>query len=445
MNKKLCILFVLFFIFLPCFYYISFSKYSFDYSFCASKIMIDQKPKIEVLSVTNTNTGYEKYANHTHKITLTVKITEKNITTNHFHRDYINVFVGDSKVSSTIGIHLVSSTHEELVYSMSISDLTSNGYLSIYFPEGIIEDSSSQTNTALHFHTNILIDNISPQASGQEISIENNQSKYVIDCDENIRPFGNWDLSNNRSLSKIFSSPIYYPISVTDYAGNETEVFIDIKNATDIMLYYANYNTYRFSKFDSNGQISGKQAIIDSANYKSEMIILHLEGAISQDDLQARVFDYTYWGENTRAVCDYSEIDYFYGYSPSPSSWYDMHSQNVIRCLGKISLQLGGQGHNIANNSCSDTFNPIPKAIADKNLYGLSGIALNLKNSNDYSIIYQVYVPNVGWLKATSDGEESTYSHDKPFSAIRINIVPKSEKQYILKYWNQFIGTNTIF
>ena len=78
------------------------------------------------------------------------------------------------------------------------------------------------------------------------------------------------------------------------------------------------------------------------------------------------------------------------------------------------------------------------------NLYGLSGIALQLKNCDDYSIVYQVYVPNIGWLKASSDGEETTYAHNKPFSAIRINIVPKSEKQYLLNYWNRVMYTDSI-
>lgn len=443
MRKKLFILF-LFFIFIPFFYQSTFSKYSFEYSFYASKILIAKKPEIKVLSVSNTNTGYEKYANHTHTITLNVKIIEKNITINHFNRDNINFLVGNKSVSPSVDIRLISNNNGELLYSVSVSNLTQNGNLVVHFPEGIIQDTMGQKNASLNFNTNILIDNISPIATGKETSIENNQSKYTINCNEKIRPIANWDISQNTSLSKIFSSPIYYPILVTDYAGNETEVFIDIKNATNIMLYYANYNGYAVSKFDSNGEISGKQAIIDSTNYKSEMLVMYLDGNIDKNNLQARVFDYTYWGQNTRTRCIFSEIPYTYGYSPSSTTWYDISGKNTIRFLGKLAFQLGGQGHNTAGISCLGKNDPIPQEIAEQNLYGLSGIALNLKNSNDYSIIYQIYVPTIGWLKASSDGEETTYSHDKPFSAIRINIVPKSEKQYILKYWNRFIGTSII-
>lgn len=446
MNKKLFIilLFFLLLILVPFFYQTSFSKYTFDYSLNAAKILIDKKPEIHVLSVSNTNEGYETYANKTHQITLAIKIIEKNIMINHFNRDYIQILVGEQSVSPIIDIQQISKHDDELLYSLSISNLTGNGKLSITFPEGIIQDNRGQKNSFLKFNTNIIIDNISPQTSGEEISVENNQSQYLIHSNEPIRPIDDWEMPSTTSLSKVFSSPIYYPIPIIDYAGNITQTFIDIKKARNIMLYYANYNGYTISKFDSNGEISGKQAIIDATNYKSEMLVTYLDGNIDKNALQVRAFDYTYWGENTTALCDYSEIKYQYGYSPSASSWYDMSSNNVVRFLGKLSLQLGGQGHNATGNSCMGIHKPIPQEIASQNLYGLSGIAFKLKDFDTYSIIYQIYVPNVGWLKAASDGEETTYSHDKPFSAIRINIVPSSEKQYILKYWNTFIGTHSI-
>ena len=48
------------------------------------KIQIDKKPRIDVLSVSNTNSGYEKYANDTHVITLRVK-TVSYTHLKHFH------------------------------------------------------------------------------------------------------------------------------------------------------------------------------------------------------------------------------------------------------------------------------------------------------------------------------------------------------------------------
>ena len=447
MNKKFLMI-CLFFIFLciiPFYCQFCSAKYVFDTSFDAVKIQIEKKPIIEVLSVSNTNTGYEKYANHTHTITLKVKITEKNIAINHFNRNTIQILINNTIANPSMNIQLISNNHGKIIYDIVLSHVTGNGNLSLIFPEGIIEDSFGLKNDFLKFDTGISIDNLSPSATTEELSIEDNKSQYLIHANENIRPINGWDFDNNNSsLSKVFSSPITYPIPITDYAGNISEVFVDVKNAKNIVFYYANYNKYPVKQFEHSGQISGKQAILDKTNYKSEMLVMYLDGNIDKNSLQARVFDYTYWGENTTALCDYSEIKYQYGYTPSASTWYDMKSLNVVRFLGKLSLQLGGQGHNVANNSCLNASKPIPSQIANQNLYGLSGIALQLKNCDDYSIVYQVYVPSIGWLKASSDGEETTYAHNKPFSAIRINIVPKSEKQYLLNYWNRVMYTDSI-
>ncbi len=447
MNKKVFII-LLFFIFIfliPFYYQFSFCKYIFNDCFICTKIQIDKKPLIEVLGISNTNTGYEKYANSTHLISLRVKITEKNIAINNFNRDTIQIFINNTHIIPSINIGLISNKNGEILYDVILLNLTGNGILSIVFPEGIVEDSFGLKNDFQKFDTGILIDNISPNSTCEELSTENNKSQYIVHSNENLRPINGWDFNyTDFSLSKTFSSPVYYPISITDYAGNTSEVFVDIKHAKNIMLYYANHNGYITKSFDSNGQISGKQAILDSSSKKSERIITHLDGDIKNDSLQARVFDYTYWGENTRAICNSSKIVYTYGYYPSSTTWIDITSRNSIRFLNKISLQLGGYGHNATGNSCSNYKTPIPKEIAEQNLYGLSGIALKLKDCEEYSIVYQIYVHSIGWLKTSSDGEETTYAHNKPFSAIRINIVPKSEKSHLMNYWNRVIYTNYV-
>ena len=68
--------------------------------------------------------------------------------------------------------------------------------------------------------------------------------------------------------------------------------------------------------------------------------------------------------------------------------------------------------------------------------FGLSGIALSLDDYSEYSIVYQIYIKGVGWLPCKYNGEETMYSYDKPMSAIRINIVPNSQRQYLVDYWN---------
>ncbi len=445
MNKKILIVLLFFITFftIPFFYQTSFSKYMFEDSFIATKIQIHKKPQIEVIGISNTNTGYEKYANNTHRISLRVKIIEKHVAINHFADDMISIFVDDLAIHPTIKLYLISNDNGEMIYDIMLSRLTGNGTLSIVFPEGIIEDSFGLKNDFQKFDTGVTIDNISPTSSCEELTIENNQSQYIIHSNENIRPLDGWDFYNgNSSLSKMFPSPVAYPITITDYAGNVSDVFVSIQHATNMMLYYVNDNGYPISEFNHSGQISGNQAILDSSSKKTERVIAYLDSDMNHSILQGRVFDYTYWGENTSAICIASEIKYFHGYSPSPTTWYDIYGLNAIHFFGKLALQLGGRGHNDTGYSCINQVNPLPEEIAKQNLYGLSGIAFQLKNCEEYSIVYQIYVASVGWLRASSDGEETTYAHDKPFSAIRMSIVPKSEKQHLINYWNRVIYTN---
>ena len=52
-----------------------YAKYIFDATYTIANIDIDRNPpKIELVSLENTNTGYEKYANQTHTITAKIKV-----------------------------------------------------------------------------------------------------------------------------------------------------------------------------------------------------------------------------------------------------------------------------------------------------------------------------------------------------------------------------------
>ena len=66
---------------------------------------------------------------------------------------------------------------------------------------------------------------------------------------------------------------------------------------------------------------------------------------------------------------------------------------------------------------------------------------MSLKDYSYYSIMYQILVDKVGWLEPCSDGQETKYSYDKPMTAIRVTLVPKTEKKYILEKWKQDVGT----
>ena len=77
------------------------AKYLIENQFEIANLDIDgTKPKIEVISINNTNKEYENYANKTHTITVKVKITEKNIQNIYFDKEHIKIKLDDNIISA---------------------------------------------------------------------------------------------------------------------------------------------------------------------------------------------------------------------------------------------------------------------------------------------------------------------------------------------------------
>ena len=73
----------------------SYAKYVIENTSLVANINIDGEiPKIEFLSVSNTNEGYNKYANKTHTIIVEFRIKEKNIKKNNIEAG-IKFFLDD--------------------------------------------------------------------------------------------------------------------------------------------------------------------------------------------------------------------------------------------------------------------------------------------------------------------------------------------------------------
>ena len=83
-----------------------------------------------------------------------------------------------------------------------------------------------------------------------------------------------------------------------------------------------------------------------------------------------------------------------------------------------------------------------------KNGYTFSSIkewiASRLKNISDFSIVFQAYVKDFGWLETISSEQENLYQQKNFISAFRINLVPKTEKQYLINFWNRDAGNTHI-
>lgn len=74
----------------------------------------------------------------------------------------------------------------------------------------------------------------------------------------------------------------------------------------------------------------------------------------------------------------------------------------------------------------------------------LQWITSRLKDISDFSIIFQAYNKDIGWSKVVSDPKENSLQSGKPVHAFRINFVPKTEKQYLIDFWNHDIGTTLV-
>lgn len=228
-----------------------------------------------------------------------------------------------------------------------------------------------------------------------------------------------------------------------DFAENSSEVMVNIQNATYLSLYYGSYDEYtNKTTIVSGGKISDSSTISSNTICKTEAIYIRTVGLPLANCLQARAYLHTYWGEGARSFCLYSELPYYHGYNPTnTSNWWNVNYENGLNYLKNFYTQLGGIGVNRPNKT-SSIYKPIPPDIAKQYLYGISGIQFKFKNSSDLSVVYQSYVKDVGWLPVSSDGEENLYQHDKPISALRVNFVPKTEKQYLIDFWNRDMGTN---
>lgn len=234
-------------------------------------------------------------------------------------------------------------------------------------------------------------------------------------------------------LVRDFPNPIEYELPVKDFAQNSSSALVSIKKATNINLEYGIYEDGNHRSYIVNsGNISGDILISSNSIYKAEALFLRTSGDIDSSFLRGRAFLYTYYGEGSSGVCNHSELTYNYGYNPK-SDWRIINKEHLTYVSGKIFSQFGGSGVNFANNNASK---PFPEKIAKQYLYGISGVSFSLADYSQYSIVYQIYVKDIGWLPSKYNGQEAMYRFDKPISAIRINLVPNSERQHLINYWD---------
>lgn len=406
-------------------------------------INIDQidkeAPVIKIAKITNSNKEYPQYANKDKTITILLSITDNRSISNLLKESDIKIIIDNKEVNpKEKKLEYEKNEVKEKIAKVTLSGIEEEGILKIQIPSNIVQDSAGNSNQQVKEDINIIIDNTKPSAIYSQNKIEAGKIQAIITANEDIRKLEGWKIENNKILKKEFNNNLSYTTIIQDLAGNQAEVEINITGATNVILSYASHNSmvgwsYGYGNYD----IAGEEAIKENDKYKTESLAFSISGNVEKDYLQARAFVYTHWGEGSKAQCDDTKRIYTYGWNPSSTNWKYETEENKINLNGRTYFQLGGAGVNGEGKTDLNGNGKISKELMNEFRYGISAIQLKLKNYDDNSILYQIYIKSVGWLKPAKNEELACYAKTSPISAIRIALVPNSEVQAVYDSWSK--------
>lgn len=399
-------------------------------------------PSIEILEITNDNKEYPTYANKEKAISVLIKITDNNSIYEKLKEEDIKIIVGTKEeFPKEKKIAYEKDTNKEKIAKLIVKGIEKDGILKIKILENTIKDEAKNPNKEVEKTSNIIIDNTKPEASFKQKELNDGKIQAIVTANERIKKLNGWEMTDEKILKKTFNNNLSYVIEIEDLAGNKQQVNINIVEATNVIMSYASHNSmvgwsYGYGNYD----IAGLEAIKENSKYKTESLAFSISGNVDEDFLQARAFVYTNWGEGSKAMCNDSNQIYTYGWNPANSEWKYKTAQNRIILNNKNYFQLGGAGVNGEGETDLDGNGEISKELMEEYRYGISAIQLKLKSYENNSIIYQVYVDSIGWLKPAKNEEMACYRKDKPFSAIRVALVPNSELNSVYNLWNKDTG-----
>lgn len=445
--KRKIIFVIVIFLFCLCIKTNSYSKYVFFSNIDVANLKFDRtKPIISVVSIKNTNTKYPKYASKKHDIVLVVDVNEKNFDSSKLQLSKLLVTVGEKIVNPKVEVNKVEKNGDITRYELKVSNILEDGKLKFKFAEGFVLDNAGWKNVDYDYNTNIIIDNMAPKCNFEEIVISKGKSKGKITTDEQVQEIPDWNMDSNKMMFyKEFNKNVTKSVVVSDFAENETEVNVKISDVDYIDVTYVSHNSQIGWTYDyKNGLIAGKKLYKYGQTLRTEGLAFNVDTNLGNDFVQARAYIYTHWGENAKGKCESTGMIYNDGYNPSISGWKNMNSTDLVTHNGKKYFQFGGSCVNREFETDVNGNNPIPIPIASKNLYGICGITMSLKDYSEFSIIYQILVEEKGWLCPKSDGQEAMYAKNKAISSFRMTVVPKVQKQNVIDKWNSDVGTKNM-
>lgn len=396
---------------------------------------IDKEPPIaEIIEIKNTNTGYEKYANKTHEIIVKIKISDENKIIDNL-QDF-KILVGDKENNCTKEINKIQEEENYIIYELKLKNIEENGQLVIKILENSFEDIVGNKMSEKTLDIGIKIDNISPVIEYNQNKLEDGKILAQIIGNEEIRQISGWELDKTQKInSKKFISDIKYQKEVKDLAGNVANVEIDVKDSEFLELEYLGHISERgWIKAENNfvGTIQTGNKL------KIEAIAFRTGEKVEKDFVQFSAYAYTHWGENSYAKDRITNMIYNYGWNPL-SGYKTMANSEFANINNEKYIEISGAGINEMATTDLNGNNPIPFEESNSYTYGVSGLKLDLKTHEENSIIYQIYLNDVGWLETCKNGEQAMYAYNRPIEAMRIAVVPTSEMEEIITQWNKNI------
>lgn len=417
-----------------------YGKYVIENSFEIATISTDEtKPVISYYGERNSNIKYPTYANKTHTVTIRIKVVEKNISINNLLEKTKVLVGGLEEKDKIVEIKKTVGSSKMSVFDITLENLTGNGIVELEIENGAIIDIAGNENDFVKVTSGIIIDNIAPEATFEEVLLDDGKVQINIKANEKIQEKEGWTRSNDiKTISKEFPCNVSYPIEIIDLAQNNILIDISVTKATYIILNYGSFNQGFGWSFNSvENEIAGKEAVEQDSIKKTEILAFRTEGQVDSDFLQIQAYVHTYWGEEAKVLSNTYENIFYHGYNPNIEKYSSMLDGEIVYINGQKHFILGGDGINRKGKNSLNINKTIPGEVAVKYSFGISSIKAKLKVNEEYSIVYQIFVEGQSWQKTASDDEESTYAHDKPITGFRMAIVPKTEKNSLMKYWNK--------
>lgn len=163
----------------------TYAKYVFQDEFCVANLDIDRTcPKIELVSIQNSDSEYKNYANKTHKIIAKIKVEDKNLKEIFLDTSHFKIKINDKFVDNVnIDFGQVQDKGEYKVFDIQLSNLEVDGKLKLFFEEGFAVDNGGLKNENIEISTDIVVDNSIPV-------VQENDNQFVINTyDDNVGTF----------------------------------------------------------------------------------------------------------------------------------------------------------------------------------------------------------------------------------------------------------------